>query len=54
MLATVQQDDYKHKLAQAKASLERSQAENERAKLSFERISKLFAVGAATKPDSTM
>lgn len=51
VLATVQQDDFKDKLAQAKASLDRSQAENERAKLSYERITKLFAVGAATKPD---
>jgi RND family efflux transporter MFP subunit len=51
VLATVQQDDFKDKLAQAKASLDRSQAENERAKLSYERVSKLFAVGAATKPD---
>jgi RND family efflux transporter MFP subunit len=51
VLATVQQDEFKDKLAQAKASLERSQAENERAKLSYERTSKLFAVGAATKPD---
>jgi RND family efflux transporter MFP subunit len=51
VLATVQQDEFKEKLAQAKASLERSQAENERAKLSYERTSKLFAVGAATKPD---
>jgi RND family efflux transporter MFP subunit len=51
VLATVQQDEYKEKLAQAKASLERSEAENERAKLSYGRISKLYAVGAATKPD---
>ena len=51
VLATVQQDEFKDKLAQAKASLARGQAENERAKLSYERISKLFSVGAATKPD---
>lgn len=51
VLAVVQQDDYKEKLAQAQASLARSQAENERAKLSFGRISKLYEVGAATKPD---
>ena len=43
VLATVQQDEFKEKLAQAKASLERSQAENERAKLSYERISKLYS-----------
>jgi len=51
VLATVQQDEYKDKLTQAKASLERSQAENERAKLQYERITKLYAAGAATKPD---
>ena len=51
VLAVVQQDEYKDKLAQAKASLARSQAENERAKLSFGRISKLYEAGAATKPD---
>lgn len=51
VLATVQQDDYNDKLSQAKASLERSQAEYERAKLQYGRITKLFAVGAATKPD---
>ena len=51
VLATVQQDEFKDKLAQAKASFDRSQAENERAKQSYERMSKLFAVGAATKPD---
>jgi RND family efflux transporter MFP subunit len=51
VLAVVQQDEYQDKLAQAKASLARSQAENERAKLSFDRISKLYAAGAATKPD---
>jgi multidrug efflux system membrane fusion protein len=51
ILATVQQDDYQDKLAQTKASLARSQAENERATLSFGRISKLYEVGAATKPD---
>jgi multidrug efflux system membrane fusion protein len=51
VLATVQQDDYNDKLAQAKASLERSQAEYERAKLQYDRITKLYAAGAATKPD---
>src|SRR5215467_1238600 len=51
VLATVQQDDYQQKLDQAKAQLARAQAENERAKLSFGRISALYAVGAATKPD---
>ncbi len=51
ILASVQQDDYQQKLDQAKASLARSQAENERAKLSFGRISALYKVGAATQPD---
>jgi multidrug efflux system membrane fusion protein len=51
VLASVQQDDYQQKLDQAKAQLARAQAENERAKLSFGRISALYAVGAATKPD---
>ena len=51
VLATVQQGDYQDKLAQAKASLERSQAEHERAKLQYDRITKLYAAGAATKPD---
>lgn len=51
VLATVQQDDYKDKLAQANASLSRSQAEYERAKLSYDRVSKLYGAGAATKPD---
>ena len=51
VLATVQQDEYKDKLTQAKASLEKSQAENERAKLQYDRITNLYAAGAATKPD---
>jgi multidrug efflux system membrane fusion protein len=51
VLATVQQDDYNDKLAQANASLERSQAENVRAKEQYGRITKLYAVGAATQPD---
>jgi len=51
VLATVQQDDYQQKLNQAKAQLDRAHAEHEKAKLSFERISTLYAVGAATKPD---
>jgi RND family efflux transporter MFP subunit len=51
VLAVVQEDDFKEKLAQANASLARSQAENQRATLSFGRISKLYAAGAATQPD---
>jgi multidrug efflux system membrane fusion protein len=51
VLATVQQDDFQQKLAQAKAQLDKSQADHERANLSFGRMSALYAVGAATKPD---
>ena len=51
VLATVQQDDYQQKLAQAKAQLDKAQAEHERAQLSFGRVSALYKVGAATKPD---
>ncbi len=51
VLATVQQDDFQQKLAQAKAQLDKSQADHERASLSFGRMSALYAAGAATKPD---
>lgn len=51
VLATVQQDTYQEKLVQAKAQLAKSQADAERAKLSFTRISALYQVGAATQPD---
>ncbi len=51
VLATVQQDDFQQKLAQAKAQLDKAQADHERAKLSFGRMSALYAAGAATKPD---
>jgi len=51
VLAVVDPADFQEKLAQAKAQLARSQAEHERAALSFGRISKLYEVGAATKPD---
>ena len=51
LLATVEQDDYQQKLAQAEASLAKSQAEHERATLSLQRISALYKVGAATQPD---
>ncbi len=51
VLATVQQDDYQQKLDQANAQLARAQAEHERAKLSFGRMSALYKVGAATEPD---
>jgi multidrug efflux system membrane fusion protein len=51
VLATVQQDDFQQKLAQAQAQLNKAQADHERAKLSFGRMSALYADGAATKPD---
>lgn len=51
VLANVQPDDYQQKLDQAKAQLAKAQADHERAKLSFGRISALYKVGAATKPD---
>ncbi len=51
VLATVQQDDFQQKLEQAKASLAHAQAESDKANLSFGRISALYKVGAATKPD---
>ncbi len=51
VLATVQQDDFQQKLTQAKAQLDKAQADHERAKLSFGRMSALYAAGAATKPD---
>jgi RND family efflux transporter MFP subunit len=51
VLAVVQKDNYQQKLDQAKASLAKSQAEHERAKLSFDRMSILYKAGAATLPD---
>jgi multidrug efflux system membrane fusion protein len=51
VLAVVQKDDYQQKLEQAKAQLARAQADHERADLSFQRISALYKVGAATQPD---
>src|SRR5271165_831281 len=51
VLAVVSQDDYKEKLQQANAQLDRAQANAERAKLSFDRMSVLYKAGAATKPD---
>ncbi len=51
VLAVVQKDDYQQKLDQAKASLAKAQAEHERAKLSFDRMSVLYKAGAATLPD---
>jgi multidrug efflux system membrane fusion protein len=51
VLAVVQKDQYQQKLDQAKASLAKSQAEHERAKLSFDRMTVLYKAGAATQPD---
>ena len=51
VLAVVQKDNYQQKLDQAKASLAKAQAEHERAKLSFDRMSVLYQAGAATLPD---
>lgn len=51
ILAVAQKDDYEQKLDQAKAQLARSKAEHERASLSFQRMSALYKVGAATQPD---
>ena len=51
VLATVDQRDYIEKLNQAKAALAKAQAENDRAKLSFDRISTLYGQKSATLPD---
>jgi RND family efflux transporter MFP subunit len=51
VLAVVSQQDYIDKLQQAQAQLARSVAEQEKAKLSFERVSALYSTQSATKPD---
>jgi RND family efflux transporter MFP subunit len=51
VLATVRQQDYLDKVQQAKAQLARAQAEYEKAKLSFDRVSALYGSQSATKPD---
>ena len=51
VLAVVRQDDYKDKLGQATAQLDRAQAEHEKAKLSYDRVSALYSTQSATKPD---
>jgi RND family efflux transporter MFP subunit len=51
VLAVVREQDYKDKLEQANAQLARSQAEYEKAKLTFDRTSALYASHSATKPD---
>ncbi len=51
VLALVKQQDYLDKVQQAKAQLARSQAEYDKAKLSFDRVSALYGTQSATKPD---
>src|SRR4249920_1859781 len=51
VLAVVHQQDYIDKLQQAKAQLARAKAEQEKDKLSFDRVSILYAAKSATKPD---
>jgi RND family efflux transporter MFP subunit len=51
VLAVVRQQDYLDKVQQAKAQLSRAQAEYAKAKLSFDRVSALYASQSATKPD---
>lgn len=51
VLALVSQQDYNDKLQQAQAQLARGQAEEEKAKLSFDRVSSLYSTQSATKPD---
>ncbi len=51
VLAVVHQQDYIDKLQQAKAQLTRAKAEQEKDKLSFDRVSTLYAAKSATKPD---
>jgi RND family efflux transporter MFP subunit len=51
VLAVVREQSYRDKLQQANAQLSRSQAEYEKAKLSFDRVSALYGSQSATKPD---
>jgi len=51
VLALVHQQDYIDKLQQAKAQLARAKAEQEKDKLSFDRVSILYAAKSATKPE---
>ena len=51
VLAVVRQQDYLDRVQQAKAQLARSQADNDKAKLTWERVSALYASQSATKPD---
>jgi RND family efflux transporter MFP subunit len=51
VLATVEQQNYQDKLAQAKAQLAGYQAEHEKDKLSYDRISVLYSTRSATQPE---
>jgi RND family efflux transporter MFP subunit len=51
VLAVVSQQNYQDKLTQAKAQLAGAQAQHEKDKLSFDRISTLYASQSATKPE---
>jgi RND family efflux transporter MFP subunit len=51
VLAVVQQQDYVDKVQQAKAQVSGYQAEYEKARLTFDRVSALYASQSATKPD---
>lgn len=51
ILAVVHQQDYHDKLRQAQAQLLAKQAEDNKARLNFERISEFYAAQSATKPD---
>jgi RND family efflux transporter MFP subunit len=51
VLAVVRQQDYLDKVQQAKAQLARAQADNDKAKLTWDRVSALYASQSATKPD---
>src|ERR1700735_97867 len=51
VLAVVRQQEYLDRVQQAKAQLARSQADNDKAKLTWERVSALYASQSATKPD---
>src|ERR1700761_458711 len=51
ILAVVQQQDYQDKVKQAKAQVDGYQAELEKAKQTFDRVSALYASQSATKPD---
>jgi len=51
VLAVVNQQNYKDKLAQAKAALDGARAEHDKAKSTFDRVSALYSTQSATQPD---